>query len=161
MSNCHCGSGKPFSECCEPVLNGAPAPTAEALMRSRYSAYAVKNMEHLEKSLIESKRGDFDVEAAEKWAEDSTWQGLEVIETVGGGENDDTGEVEFVARFMTGSGVNQHHHERASFTKVDGRWLYSNGKVMGGVPFRRETPKVGRNEPCPCGSGKKFKKCCG
>ncbi|MFN2507995.1 MAG: SEC-C metal-binding domain-containing protein, partial [Chthoniobacterales bacterium] len=29
------------------------------------------------------------------------------------------------------------------------------------APVRRETPKVGRNEPCPCGSGKKFKNCCG
>jgi preprotein translocase subunit SecA len=29
------------------------------------------------------------------------------------------------------------------------------------LPVRRSLPKVGRNEPCPCGSGKKFKNCCG
>jgi len=34
--------------------------------------------------------------------------------------------------------------------------------ILGSLePFRRERAKVGPNEPCPCGSGKKFKRCCG
>jgi len=36
------------------------------------------------------------------------------------------------------------------------QYFYSGSK-----PFVHTTPKVGRNDPCPCGSGKKYKKCCG
>jgi len=35
------------------------------------------------------------------------------------------------------------------------------GEVSLDLPIRRSLPKVGRNEPCPCGSGKKYKNCCG
>ena len=53
------------------------------------------------------------------------------------------------------------HHERAEFSRIDGRWFYIDGEMIKAKPVVREAPKVGRNEPCPCGSGKKYKKCCG
>ena len=37
---CPCGSGDAYNDCCRPYHNGAVAPTAEAMMRSRYSAYS-------------------------------------------------------------------------------------------------------------------------
>ena len=53
------------------------------------------------------------------------------------------------------------HHEHAYFKKLDGEWKFIDGEIESGVPYVREEPKIGRNDPCPCGSGKKYKKCCG
>ena len=66
----------------------------------------------------------------------------------------------FEARYSV-NGMPQSLREDAFFRREDGRWYYVDGNVHGQDPYRRETPKVGRNEPCPCGSGKKYKKCCG
>ncbi|MBM4275191.1 MAG: preprotein translocase subunit SecA [Deltaproteobacteria bacterium] len=38
---------------------------------------------------------------------------------------------------------------------------YSHGNGGAAAPVKKDAKKVGRNDPCPCGSGKKFKKCCG
>lgn len=158
MSQCPCGSGRAYADCCEPYVTGAaPAPTAEALMRSRYSAYAVGNLDHLERTQL---AGDWDRASAETWSRNSQWLGLDVLATEAGGPDDQEGSVEFVARFAM-QGVPQEHREAARFGRVDGKWMYVEGEVSGGQPVRREAPKIGRNEPCPCGSGKKFKKCCG
>ena len=160
MKECPCGSGASYAECCEPVItDSAPALTAEALMRSRYTAFVVHAYDHLADSLTEESRKDYDPEGVKSWADTSTWLGLNILATEGGGENDETGTVEFVANFEV-DGVPQRHHEVAEFQKADGRWLYSDGKIKGGEPVRKG-PKVGRNDPCPCGSGKKYKKCCG
>ncbi|WP_461208710.1 YchJ family protein [Desulfocurvus sp. DL9XJH121] len=160
MSDCPCGSGRALEECCGPALDGTtPAATAEALMRSRYSAYALGNIDYVESTLAPAQRRKFDYEGAKHWSESATWQGLTVHETQDGGEADETGVVEFTAAFEL-SGTAQEHHEVAKFSRQDGAWVYAGGEVTG-TTFRRETPKVGRNEPCPCGSGKKFKKCCG
>jgi SEC-C motif-containing protein len=58
-------------------------------------------------------------------------------------------------------GEENRHHERAHFVRVDGQWFFSEGEMIRNRPLRRETPKVGRNDPCPCGSGRKYKRCCG
>ncbi|MEW5771922.1 MAG: YchJ family protein [Thermodesulfobacteriota bacterium] len=158
MDLCPCGSGRAYAECCEPYVTGAaPAPTAEALMRSRYSAYAVGNLDHLERTQV---GGDWDRASAESWSRNSEWLGLDVLATEAGGPDDETGMVEFSARFAL-SGVPQEHREIARFGRRDGSWVYLEGDVSSGRPVVRETPKIGRNEPCPCGSGKKYKKCCG
>lgn len=160
MNNCPCGSGKTIDQCCEPYIQGREhAPTAEALMRSRYTAYAIKNLEYLRDTLLPEERDEFDIEAARKWSETAQWDGLDILHTEDGGPDDETGIVDFVARYSQ-SGVRQAHRELGSFRKQDGQWLYVDGEVRG-EPQRRATPKVGRNEPCPCGSGKKYKKCCG
>ncbi|MGI9280290.1 MAG: SEC-C metal-binding domain-containing protein [Endozoicomonas sp.] len=44
------------------------------------------------------------------------------------------------------------HHECSDFIKEQGRWYF----IYPGIPAKLP----GRNAPCPCGSGKKYKKCC-
>ena len=101
-----------------------------------------------------------DPETTKGWAEKSDWKGLEIVSTDKGGTGDDQGMVEFKAHFAF-EGEDKEHHETATFKKMDGRWYYVDGQVKGPAPVQRDEPKVGRNDPCPCGSGKKFKKCCG
>ena len=157
---CHCGSGKAHADCCGPILAGAPAPTAEALMRSRYSAYLERNYSHLRRSLSAEQQADYSEQDAREWAESAEWLGLEITATEGGGETDQEGTVDFVARFRI-SGEERKHVEKARFIREDGRWVYAGQIVPKTEPVRREAPKVGRNDPCPCGSGKKYKKCHG
>jgi len=160
MSNCPCGSGLSLEACCGPILAGAPAPTAEALMRSRYSAYVVRNYEHLERSLCSEQRKDYSAEEAKRWAESSEWLGLTIIRTEKGGKDDKEGLVEFSAKFRA-EGKEHEHLEMAIFGREDGKWVYVGQVAPKGQTVRRKEPKVGRNDPCPCGSGKKYKKCCG
>ncbi|NJB69332.1 SEC-C motif-containing protein [Desulfobaculum xiamenense] len=161
IENCPCGSGRAYAECCEPHITGAtPAPTAEALMRARYTAFSVGALDYLHDTLSEKKRHLHDPEAVKQWAETSTWLGLEVHGVMGGGENDETGEVDFTATFEQ-KGVRQQHSELSQFHRENGLWVYADGRVRGNPTVRREEPKIGRNDPCPCGSGRKYKKCCG
>lgn len=153
---CPCGTGLKFAECCAPFLEGRqPAPTAEALMRSRYTAFAVQDVPYLLRSWHRSTRpASLDLDDQAGFA----WHGLEVLETEGGGPEEQNGVVEFVANF-SGHGQEHRLHERAQFVCEEGQWLYVDGKVNPGrVPATSE--KIGRNEPCPCGSGRKYKKCC-
>jgi len=80
MNNCPCDSGVPYTECCQPVISGAsPAETAEALMRARYSAYAMKEMDFIFESTHPDHRQNYDQEGTRTWAENSQWLGLEII----------------------------------------------------------------------------------
>jgi SEC-C motif-containing protein len=158
MTDCPCGSTLPLESCCGPILAGGPAATAEALMRSRYSAYVQCDVDHLERSLAPEARTDHDRKAAEQWAKSVEWLGLTVQGTTGGGENDTTGTVEFTAHFRQ-NGAEHTHHETGNFRRFEGTWVYVDGK-MHNQPVVRG-PKIGRNDPCPCGSGKKYKHCCG
>lgn len=160
MTHCPCNSGKEFAECCEPVLNGTPAATPEALMRARYSAHATAAFDFLEDSVHSSTREPIDQAKMRQGAEAIQWEGMDVHETTGGGESDDTGTVSFTARYSI-NGIEQEMRENATFVRENGEWRYLDGDVDGHTPYRREAPKVGRNDPCPCGSGKKYKKCCG
>ena len=110
MNPCPCGSDRDFAECCRPVLTGeAPAPTAEALMRARYSAYTEADVGFLTRSLHPAHRHDHDEAATRRWAERSEWLGLEIVETSAGQPSDDQGEVEFIATFREKDGVRRHH----------------------------------------------------
>ena len=129
-------------------------------MRSRYTAYVRRDYAHLERSLTKEQRADFNPADARRWAESSEWLGLKITSTTGGGPNDTEGTVAFVARFRSG-GQDHDHVEVARFTREDGRWAYAGQEETAPVTVRREGPKIGRNDPCPCGSGKKYKKCCG
>jgi SEC-C motif-containing protein len=130
-------------------------------MRSRYSAYAVKNVAYILESHDPATRAELDPEATGEWAERSEWLSLAVLNTKAGGEQDQTGEVEFMARFRDKTGKEHSHHELSTFKRVDGRWYYEDGVLPKQTPIKRTEPKVGRNDLCPCGSGKKYKKCCG
>ena len=158
---CPCASGRTYGQCCGPILAGErKAETAVELMRARYSAYAVGNIEFLFESSGPDARAEFDRESSRNWSETATWSGLEVVETAKGGKDDDEGFVSFIARYAA-NGQALEHCERAYFQKIDGEWRFIDGKIDTGEPYRREAPKIGRNDPCPCGSGKKYKKCCG
>ncbi len=161
---CPCG-GPSLATCCGPRLDGSqPATTAAELMRSRYTAYVVGNLDHVIASHAPAGRADVDRDAATAWSQQSRWLGLEIVATEAGGADDTTGVVEFVARFVLADRT-QSHHERSRFIKADEgggpRWYYVDGEVLKARPAERDPAKVGRNEPCPCGSGKKFKKCHG
>lgn len=159
--NCPCGSELKYKDCCEPIIERKKvASTAEALMRSRYTAYVVGKIEHLEYTLDDKGRESFDPESTREWSENTTWHGIDIVSVDRGGVDDDEGVVEFIASYEL-DGQDLQHHERATFKREDGRWMFVDGRVIGRDPYRRETPKVGRNDPCICGSGKKFKKCCG
>lgn len=161
MTDCPCGTGRDYAACCARYLEGeASAPSAEALMRSRYTAYARARIDYVTKTHDPATRSGHDEDQARAWAEGSEWLGLEIVSTDAGGPDDDTGRVEFVARYRNDDGE-QEHRELSEFSKLDGTWYFTRGAVRGPEPVRRSSPKVGRNDPCPCGSGKKYKKCCG
>ena len=161
MNECPCGSSETYASCCEPLIEGRRhASSAIALMRSRYTAYVHGEIDYITETHDPKSRDKHDPEQARKWSEGSEWLGLEILSTESGGPEDDTGLVEFVARFRV-EDEEQEHRERSLFVKRSDRWYFTDGKVLGPLPIRHDGPKVGRNEPCPCGSGKKFKKCCG
>lgn len=153
---CPCGSGNPYQKCCEPFIIGAEIPaTAEALMRSRYVAYSQQNNQYILDTWHSSTKSD-DTKPAED--PDVQWIGLKILHTEEGGPNDDRGVVEFRARCRI-KGEAGGLDERSEFIKENGRWYYVDGFAIS--PQKTAHLKVGRNEPCPCGSGKKYKKCCG
>ena len=159
--SCPCNSGRKYGECCGPVLEGAAkAETAEALMRARYSAYVTEHVAFLKESAVEAVQREFDEAASTAWCRAAKWHGLEIIRTEEGGPNDARGVVEFRATY-TANGEFCNHHEVSTFVKEPDGWKFEDGELVGEKPIVREEPKVGRNDPCPCGSGKKFKKCCG
>jgi SEC-C motif-containing protein len=140
-------------------------------MRSRYTAYVRGHIDYLLATHDPATRGTVDVAAATRWSRDTTWLGLEIVATEAGRAGDATGVVEFIARGVT-AGRPFTQRERSRFRRVaptaapsgdaaptvDGAWRYVDGDA--GAPVRA-APAVGRNEACPCGSGKKFKRCHG
>jgi len=157
MSLCPCGSGDSYASCCEPYHKGlARAPTAEAFMRSRYSAYAMQGIDYI---INTSMNRDVDRKSTQEWSEKSKWLGLKIISTEKGSASDKEGTVEFEATYER-NGLRDVHHEKAEFKKEKDSWLYVDGEI---TPYTvvRVSPKTGRNDPCPCSSGKKFKHCCG
>lgn len=112
---CPCCSGSPYAACCAPYVDdGRPAPTAEALMRSRYTAYALRRIDHLFRTWHPRTR------PADLVPDPSLeWTGLRVLDVVDGGPGDASGVVEFSAAWRTGD-----LHERSTFTRRGGRWVY-------------------------------------
>ena len=160
MSLCPCGSGLELDACCGQYIEGkAKAPTAEALMRARYTAHCLGKYQFLTDTTHPEFREDASADEIKEWSSMMTWEGLDIIETVEGGENDSTGEVKFCAHYSV-QNEPQELREDAFFRKEGDEWFYEEGNVYAKQPVRRETPKIGRNDPCPCGSGKKYKKCC-
>ncbi|MCX7097125.1 MAG: YchJ family protein [Methylococcales bacterium] len=153
---CLCGSGLAYQNCCGLFHSGEKIPaTAEALMRSRYTAYALQNGAYLQATWEASKRPasiDFS-------KENITWLKLEITETKKGGPKDSKGLVVFKAYFEQ-DGEEHLMSEISRFTKIDGRWFYLDGTIKSIAKVGLQT-NLGRNALCACGSGKKFKRCCG
>jgi len=151
-----------FSACCGPYLARAAAPpTAEALMRSRYSAFVKADIDYLSETLCEEQRKTFDRESTENWAKASQWQGIDIQATENGLEGDDEGTVTFTAHFIH-KGKPLPHKEKSRFIREgeDRRWYFAGEISIKNAPVVLGE-RAGRNDPCPCGSGKKYKKCCG
>lgn len=172
-AQCPCGTNQLYSLCCEPYISGkAKPPTAEALMRSRYTAFVICNMAYIKNTTAPETRKEFDEVQAKKWAQQADWKGLQVISSKKGKITDKIGTVEFLATYGENGKVLEHH-ETSEFKKNNNdTWFFVSGDSQTyeqGQPrqsikpqtLHRESPKVGRNDPCLCGSGKKYKKCCG
>jgi len=154
---CYCGSNETYENCCGVYHSEIGYPkTALKLMKSRYSAFAAKKIEYL----VDTTHPDLDAvyDDLDAWAKATEWKKLEIIECTSGRVSDEFGEVEFKATYSTESTKLNVHHEKSQFKKVDGKWKYYSGELN---PKSKTTSFVGRNDPCPCGSGKKHKKCCG
>jgi len=135
---CPCGSGKLFTACCKPIIQGAVAPNAEALMRSRYSAYALGYWDYLRDSWHPDTRPSKVSPTA------TDWLGLTIVHST-------TDSVEFIAGFREEKKI-MALHETSRFAQDDGHWRYIDGVC--------DVAEAGRNAHCPCGSGKKTKRCC-
>jgi SEC-C motif-containing protein len=117
---CPCGSGQSYEQCCGRWHVGAPAPDAQALMRSRYSAFVLCDEPYLLATWHESKRPhtvEFDPQ--------QKWLGLKILDFRVTGIN--TAEVEFIARYRIGGGSAARLQERSRFVKEGERWFYLDG----------------------------------
>ncbi|MEO8401794.1 MAG: YchJ family protein [Gammaproteobacteria bacterium] len=151
MENCPCGSGICYSACCGMFIQGdEPAPTPEALMRSRYTAYTLSDINYIARTMKGPAIKNFDKDEAENWAKQVTWLGLKVLQS---SVNQQRGFVEFAASYALNQQTRELH-ELSEFELSEGRWYYVNG-------INPKQVKVGRNDACSCGSQKKYKKCCG
>ena len=118
---CHCGASKPFEECCEIYINRIQkAPTAEALMRSRYVAYVTHAVDYLVETTCVSERKYHLKSDILNWSVSNNWLKLEIIKAT---ENT----VEFKAYFIDSNGNNQIHHEDSTFVFENGSWFYVDG----------------------------------
>jgi len=121
---CPCGSGDVLRDCCARILDGTPAPTALSLMRSRYTAFAVGDREHLLASWDPATRpADLVLDG------DTRWLRLEIVATTAGGPFDSDGTVEFEAFYRDADG-RRSLHERSRFIKDAGRWYYVDGELL-------------------------------
>lgn len=152
MNQCPCGSHVDYYSCCGLYHTSNALPqTPEALMRSRYTAYALANMAYIKKTMQGKPLLEFnDIEAA-RWAKSILWLGLKIIKTYQDDEN--TGYVEFIASYLDNHSINAIH-EISQFKAINNSWYYIDGKQIA-----EPAKKIPRNTPCPCGSKKKFKNC--
>jgi len=169
MNSCPCGNPKDYSHCCEPIHHDhSLAKTPEQLMRSRYSAHVKGLVDYVINTYHPSCHAEEERQAISD-SIDSDWCGLEVLSTEPG-NNADEGFVTFKAYFKQ-DGQQLCLQERSRFVREQHLWFYIDGifpqqeTIEDQVDPRLAQPvqslKVGRNDPCICGSGKKFKKCCG
>jgi len=153
-----------YQDCCQPyhdgLLNkeadGIKAETAKRLMRTRYSAFVLVKPNYIVKTTIPAQQNLLDIKAIENWAKETDWAGLEIVtHTPKLGKRH--AQVEFKAYFKTNENL-QAHHELSAFVKVtdkannDARWYFLDPTVE---------MTVTQKQPCICGSGEKFKRCCG
>ena len=153
---CPCGSGQPFGDCCGAILSGRrPAATAEQLMRARFTAHVVRDYLFLHRTYRETANRPFE---AEPVVAPTQWTRL-VVHSHTPGRDPDTAFVDFSA-YGTEEGREQILQEKAEFVRQNGAWIYTRAVREGPAPFKAAGPKPGRNDPCPCGSGRKYKHCC-
>lgn len=124
-------------------------------MRSRFTAHVARDWKYLHFTYRPTARKPY---VAEEDPVEIPWTRL-VIHSHEPGASSDAAFVDFSAYYESENGE-QALHEKSEFARIDGKWLYTRMVRNGPPPAKPEAPKVGRNDPCPCGSGKKFKHCC-
>lgn len=143
--HCPCGTSLPYDHCCGRIHNQPTlATSAEALMRARYSAFEMRLPQYLYDTLHPDQRCEDELLKLEDSINSTEWLSLRILSA-------SETQVEFIA-FYKASPVGQLH-ESSRFLFEGDRWYYVDGDVLPSV-------KLGRNDPCPCGSGKKIKQCC-
>ncbi|MFT2090894.1 YchJ family protein [Paraglaciecola sp. 2405UD69-4] len=151
--NCFCCSHIPFKNCCQPIIAGnKKAKNAEALMRSRFTAYVLQNYLYILHTYAEAQRQQLSIKELSLSAEGTCWLSLDVISHRYEAE---TAQVEFKAFYR----VDNHFyvmHELSDFVLENNCWRYTTGEIL--KSSGEFTPE--RNSQCLCGSGKKYKKCC-
>ncbi|WP_314343230.1 YchJ family protein [Haemophilus parahaemolyticus] len=147
---CPCQSGKSYTDCCQPFhLHQMIPDSAEKLMRSRYTAYTQVNIPYIVETTVPAQQALLDQPAMQLWGEETDWAGLEII-THQPFVSKIHSWVEFKAFFNIENGIDAYH-ERSLFVLISGRWYFVDPTV----------PLPSQKQPCVCGSGKKFKHCCG
>lgn len=121
---CPCGSEKNYTVCCQLAHLGTPAKTAEALMRSRYTAFALNLKDYLLSSWHSSTRPD---ENSLRMDESANWLGLKVLSTDQGQEGSPVGTVEFIARYKI-NGKATRIKEVSEFIFESDEWFYVSAK---------------------------------
>ena len=162
---CPCGSGLTLEACCGPLLDGtSPAANGEALVRSRFSAFCLGRHDYLVETTHPDHREDLTPESIRSNTEGVRWLRLDIREA-GQAESSLPGEEPFETVTFTvlyeRDGAPYQLGETSYFKREGDRLYYVEGLAHRPLGYRRAVPKVGRNDPCPCGSGKKHKKCCG
>lgn len=121
---CPCGSGKNYPACCGLYIEGKEdPPTPEALMRSRYTAYSLGNLDYIEKTMCGEALENFDRSEAEE--QDIEWLKLDILSSE---EDEDRGTVQFIATFRY-QDAEHLMQEISSFERIDGKWYYTKGVV--------------------------------
>ena len=157
---CPCGSEINLVNCCQPIIHGTKqANTAEELLRARYTAFTQGAIDFILESHHSKTRGEVKRDEIEDWSKNSQWLGLKVVQQESGKEQDQQGVIIFSATYQA-EGKTQEHWEKSFFERENGQWKFLDAQGIQVGTFRRTEPKTGRNDPCPCGSGKKHKKCC-
>ena len=128
MRHCPCGSAKFFERCCGLYISGQDKPkTPEALMRSRYTAYAQANIEYILQTMSGKALKSFNKKEAMKWAKSADWLSLNIMHIKF--KNDFVGYVEFIVRYRL-NGIEHIIHERSRFECIVGSWYYVGGRVL-------------------------------
>ena len=152
---CECGYEANFENCCGRFLGGEHTPeTAVELMRSRFVAFGLGDFDYIEQTQIEP----LPPEVRQRQAPE--WEKLEIVSEHDGGPGHETGVVEFVAYYKLAHGP-RLHRESSRFIRVNGEWRYLDGDIVDEDNNEVATTKISPTQPCPCGSGRKFGRCCG
>lgn len=158
MEKCICGSGLESTQCCILFTSNEHSPTtALQLMRSRYYSFATGNANYLNNTSIQ-KQNEKDLT---EWANSNQWKSLEIVDKSKGEETDITGTVTFKVLYTNDKKQQIQHIEKSTFVKHEQQWMYNTGEVDVKILPNTNQIIVGRNDLCTCGSGKKYKKCCG
>jgi SEC-C motif-containing protein len=155
MSLCPCGSQHDYQDCCALFIEQHQLPqTPEQLMRSRYTAYTLAQIDYIKQSMSDKASIGFDEAEAKRWSQKVIWIGLEVLHT--SMSSPQQGFVEFCAQYIDNNQLNAIH-ERSEFRLKQNKWFYVDGTTASSPTPQKQ--KIMRNDPCPCNSGKKFKNC--